>query len=302
MFKKFEKYIYILIALVIVAGLVDGYSRYISYQSCPVGYINIPYKDIKFCVAKYEMKKGPEARAVSHPKGLPWDNLTREEAISACKRNGDRYDLIDTIAWTDVARMIANVPENWSKGIIYEGHLNIGHASATPPRTLEASSDDDDSCYQLSEKCSLTQWKPMRRVHILPNQEIIWDFSGNVSEFMNDKFISKMRIESSYISMMNFKQPGFARFAPRANCTDPASKENLYCGYGWFWKANTLADPVIARGGHWDNKGDMAAGIFSAIVRLSDGEKYPKVGFRCVFEPMNRIKSIPELIEQLRDN
>ena len=232
---------------------------------------------------------------------MPWDNLTREEAISASKRNGDRYDLIDTIAWTGVARLIASVPENWSTQKIYEGHLNIGHASPVPPQTLEASSNDDDSCYQLSEKCSLSQWKPMRRVHILPNQEIIWDFSGNVSEFMNDKFISKTRIESSYISMMNFKNPGVARFAPRVNCNEPASKENYYCGYGWFWKANTLADPVIARGGHWDNKAEMSAGIFSAIVRLSDGERYPKVGFRCVFAPMKPINSIPELIEQLRD-
>ena len=89
-----------------------------SYQFNPGVYVEIPslkgYTEKPFYVAKYEMKKDEKTgKAVSTAKGLPWVNITRDEAVAECKKLGKNYDLITNAEWQTIARDIELVNKNW---------------------------------------------------------------------------------------------------------------------------------------------------------------------------------------------
>ena len=176
---------------------------------CPVGYIEIPkmsgYTDANFCVAKYEMKVSGSSY-ISKAGGLPARSDCRssgslfchKEILAACQNIGENYDLITNAEWQTIAKNIESVSENWDGGEKGKTSLNVGNASPSlgssttaiieaTENALEASEKDTEPCAYLSfAECSQTQWHFHRRTHQLSNGVLIWDFAGNVWEFVKD--------------------------------------------------------------------------------------------------------------------
>lgn len=293
MSKKTIVAISCLITLAIVAGAF--YLFYLKPQVCPMGYIDFDGPFERVCVAKYEMKQASGGIAVSRPTGAPWVNISRPQAIEACKKNGDRYDLISNEIWTLLARDIASVPENWSSGAEYIGRINNGHAYKTPNRALEASPDDNNSCYLLDTKCTRLEWKNNRRTHALPDNTVIWDFAGNVSEWIKD--VLPVQDTETFIgfSLAKFQNPPYSRFGPITNCDNPLV-ENMFCGYGVIQNIKDPRKTAVARGGHWNQAGPEVTGIFTTSIALRPKDQSPSLGFRCIYKPLKGVTSFRDLL------
>lgn len=272
----------ITIAVIIVALLVS--IKVFFKKSCPDNYVFYSSEGIQVCVAKYEMKKGSGDKAVSQAAGKPWMDITHQEAILACQKNGEGYDLIDNHTWTLLARDIASNKVNWDKENPYNGSLNIGHSDAIPDEALEASIKDEESCYLKKERCDLAHWKLQRRTHQLSSGEVIWDFAGNAAEWIKDTN-EKKQIEApqKYVSLVDVKDQRYQNFGPKEQCETPQVEFN-YCGLGYYW-THDVGRNGIGRSGYWKHKAPFMTGIFSLGVDVILEKRYDFMGFRCVYHP-----------------
>lgn len=254
----------------------------LNKKKCPLNYLALKTTDGQFCIAKYEMKKGQNGEAVSRPNQTPWMNITHDEAISACKKNGKGYDLVSNHLWTLVARDIADTKINWSTRIPYSGALNIGHADTEPDRALAASFNDNLSCFETNQNCSLAVWDLQRRTHTLSNGEIIWDFAGNAAEWIKD-LNDKKQIEApqGYISNIDPFDQRYSSFGPTKKCLTN-NVENYYCGLGYYW-THDVHKNAMGRSGFWKHKSAFMAGIFSLGVDVRSYRRYEFMGFRCIY-------------------
>ncbi len=250
---------------------------------CPADFVPVPalasYTSFGFCVAKYEARQAG-VRASLDPVATPWVSLNRAQAAEACKANGSGYELIRNAEWQSVAREIERVPGNWSGGAVGTGSLNTGHSDAAPNFVLAATADDADSCFATGQSCTSGIWNSQRRTHRLSNGEFIWDFSGNVWEWMLDDSAMAFNNEG-YISLMN-DQPVYpsgtkALFGPAGNYVSLNSGSYGGLGYALL----TANNGTIIRGGSFDER----SGIFSADTWDSPAAVWPNSGFRCVFHP-----------------
>ena len=276
------------------------------FVGCPTNFLKVPalspYTTSSFCVSKYEMKiQGqndgaqvydsalvPEARA----SGTPWTRITRESAALECQSLGTHYDLINNGQWQSVARNIESNNLNWSGEVIGSmGGINRGHSDNSPSAPLEASPNDDHSCFLTEETCSLTMWHEQSRVLKLKSGALIWDFAGNVWEFVKDlKSETAMGADSHLSQVSNSSHPytlsigGLSgttkvQFGPSGNYTALSGAPFGGLGFGYFSNFGTS----IMRGGNWDF-GANNSGIFATVFPF-DGGKGVNVGFRCVFAP-----------------
>ena len=92
--------------------------------------------------------------------------------------------MINNAEWITVASNIANVGTNWSNGTVGSGALNHGHTDGNPDDAL-AVTDDNDPCNGTGQTCSSSTWNNQRRTHVLSNSNDIWDFSGNLWEWVD---------------------------------------------------------------------------------------------------------------------
>ena len=138
---------------------------------------------LDFCVMKYEAKNEGE-NAVSKADTDPWTGLSQEQAKAKCNAIGPGYALISNQQWMTLASNIAENGANWTGGSSGSGQLIQGHSDANPGKGCPASEDDtlafvEGDCTPKAEGGDLTQ----KRTHILSNSAIIWDVSGNVSNW-----------------------------------------------------------------------------------------------------------------------
>lgn len=171
-----------------------------SFADCPQGYVSVPktpaYTTADFCIAKYEAKNSTNSlngsgAALSIAAGNPWTKIaqipiTRDAARAACQANGTRYDLIGDAEWNATAKNIESAGTNWSGGAPSSGSINQGNNDNLLLLPLAASLDTNP-CFGLTSTCSQSIWNAKRRTHTLTNGDIIWDFSGNVWEYLRDK-------------------------------------------------------------------------------------------------------------------
>lgn len=253
--------------------------------TCPTGYILVPanatYVTKSFCVAKYEMKDDGYGTAVSQAAGLPWGNIDRAGARGSCQALGEGYDLISNDQWQTIARNIAGVASNWSGNAVGSGELNRGHSDSSPNNALAASTDDvNGNCSGTSNLCSSTSWDSQRRTFLLSNGNIIWDFSGNFSEWVTNNSTASNGADG-FASTMSSGDIRQTRYGAAAGtfCATPGSTP--YCGMGFSY-FNYAAGSVI-RSGAFGN--GVNSGIFAAVLSLSPASSYSDIGFRCVFVP-----------------
>ena len=171
-----------------VGGQVGGEIISINEPSdCPSGYIPVPgsarYGQDGFCVMKYEAKK-VGGKAVSQASLTPWSDLTQEQAIAYSNSACSGCHLISESEWMTLAENILSVDENWTGGEVGNGKVYNGldqnwYGVFAVDGDGAASNDDEDGYYGLPSGRDDQE----RRTYYLTNGEVIWDLSGNYSEF-----------------------------------------------------------------------------------------------------------------------
>lgn len=179
-----------------------------QYQLCPSGYIKVPKRvDVgtdAFCVMKYEAKAWNISdsdgivssgevvdegclesdcstknwgvgsyKPGSGENGNPWRMLDVENAKAECRSLGDNYDLISNKEWMSIARNIEEQDENWSGnnvgvGCVFRGNVGV-----------------DDACSYDNDGPDKGSSRDSKASHTLSNSEVIYDFAGNVFEWVD---------------------------------------------------------------------------------------------------------------------
>ena len=170
------------------------------------------------------------------------------------------------------------VAVNWSEGSVGSGALNKGHTDNSPAANLDASHDDNDPCYKTEQTCSPTVWDRQRRTHVLSNGEVIWDFGGNVAEWVYDDYGSlgvNPSISVGYHDCNTLSENNRKLFCP----SDPTWDRTYGIGQVFGGSGGALY-----RGGdrYW---GGVLAGIFRASLDGPPTGTADTMGFRCVWKP-----------------
>lgn len=195
---------------------ITSVNRSPSPNDCPEGYIPVPgnylYDTVGskggFCVMKYEAKVDENGDGIgdtnqdcfvigawdARPTSCPIDNINQKlvstpqggsiwglslyAARDACDVVSDH--LITNDEWMTIARNMEVVPYNWIGGVVGENGFYTGHSDTNPYFVLEASFDDTDGYFGTLDDDSGDYNTSQRRTLKLTNNEIIWDFSGNM--------------------------------------------------------------------------------------------------------------------------
>jgi hypothetical protein len=278
----------------------------------------------EFCVMKYEAKilgedngfnptpapstSNPTQLPDSRPSGVPWVRISRNGARVACNNLNDGsgfiYSLITNAQWQSLARQIERAEDpdnpgvflNWQNGSRSGANaLNRGHTNgdSADPYTIAADANDTLGCVNIGSETFNSQpvaancggvWHLNKRTHILTNGKVIWDMSGNASEWVND--------DSSFGYGFNTY---WYTATDATGIAGPLGKPKAAFG-PWFddyWSKSTgvrgglgygytsYLNGTIVRGGCFDG-GDWT-GIFDALltngVTAGDWDSY--LGFRC---------------------
>ncbi|MEI7917819.1 MAG: hypothetical protein WCH58_00345 [Candidatus Saccharibacteria bacterium] len=173
-------------------------------SSCPTGFINVPgsatYGTSDFCVMKYEASRsdatavaqGTSTIPVSTAGVQPWVDVNRSTSISYAPNVAGctGCHLITLAEWLTIAQNVLSVPSNWSSGTVGSGYMFSGHNDLVPNNAVVTSSNDSDGYYltgNFSGDSSVNLYgvvgNSQRRTLTLSNGQIIWDLSGNLTEW-----------------------------------------------------------------------------------------------------------------------
>lgn len=125
------------------------------------------------------------------------------------------------------------------------------------------------------QTCSGSTWHFQKRTHNLSNGEVIWDFAGNLWEWIYDDYSTlgvSPAISTGWQEYNTMSETNRKLFGPsNGTWTSAQGIGQIYGG---------TAGPVL-RGGYWTF--GTHAGVFAAY--LYNGVTFPTLGFRCVWSP-----------------
>jgi len=295
-----------------------------SFKKCPVGYI--PVSD--FCVMKYDAKctnTDPKCvtsegvyknnapgcacegnyKVVSTADGapitfLPEDDGTQVGAKAYCKNSGGH--LMTNSEWMTIANDVAEVPANWCSGNGTNcGNppgtpgkiLANGHNDSSPSKALVAGPDNQPCFGTTTDGSNLCGGKSsQKRTLTLGNGEIIWDFAGNVWQWV-DATVPRKDEPRSITPGLGGQGWIWAEFTtvPYSNDYSPSnSKWDSVQGVGRIYHYNLVGDKdttlyTYIRGGNWRHGYD--SGAFTIHMQPVPGKtNIDDVGFRCVTSPV----------------
>lgn len=280
-----------------------------TYGACPDGFVEVPPNDFyevskPFCVMVYPAKakdkktgklfssgceaekcgdsdwaKGKAVQAVSAKEGVPWRNVTFNVAKKACEDLGEGYGLINNKEWMTIANDLEGVGENWTGGKVGEGSLIKGHSDGSPDEPC------DNTTENVGEACDKKGGDPAeRRVFKLSNGNTLWDFSGNLWEWV-DWEITFGRAASPAQAWVEFDkirpkiETGYeidVKWFRSAKNPKLDSKK----GIGMFWSGIPKGKSVATRSSRWNNKEN--SGIYTLDLSTSPERVSPNLTFRCV--------------------
>lgn len=264
----------------------------IKRDSCPSGYVLVPgdsdFGTSDFCVMKYEAQKSDIMQAVSVEGGLPWTDVSWWDAREACRRAGGH--LITNAEWMTIARNIEAQADNWQSGTVGEGCLYGGHMDNLPSGKL-ATSDDSNPYFGTNDsntdpiKCpfqrDVANRKASRRTMVLSNGEIIWDFSGNVWEWVDEQCSDGSGYTSTYWynigAWVDWTHAELSDY--ESYVAGPTSGYTLSNGVGRYYGC-TENENALRRGGGW--RAGATAGVFTASFGFPPSFSHSHTGFRCV--------------------
>lgn len=228
---------------------------------------------------------------VSTPGGspitfIPENDGTNISAKAYCKNSG--WHLITNDEWMTIANNVASVATNWcnkdgtgcgnapgSLGKI----LANGHNDSTPNKALEAGPDSDPTFGTLPN--------PQKRTLTLSNGQVIWDFAGNVWQWIDITIARKDEPRTIVPGFGNLRWtwgefqtvPQDSRYSP------PDPTWNSTNGIGRIYHFNSIGDTdttlyTFIRAGNWRHGYD--SGAFTVHMQpVPDKKGIDDVGFRC---------------------
>lgn len=290
----------------------NGISQELT-RVCPYGFIVVPgsttYSTSDFCVMKYEAKilgndNGLQQNyntsqvAESRASGVPWVNISQNNAIVASQTACDGCHLITEAEWMTIAQNVLNNPINWSSGTVGDGFIYSGHndsvrADGIVPLSLEgyavpipASNNDSDGYFGTGN--SAISGPNQKRTLTLSNGEVIWDLAGNAGEYSNASLGYSPELQpgidaegytwrqwNNALLQMNDlpvnSQPVSTGVVGITGLDSNNGIGRLYSSSSGWWRA-------YVRGGKI--RDSDSAGVLSLSFEIETGTRFSEVGFR----------------------
>lgn len=205
-----------------------------------------------FKVGKYTCSQVGDGIAVINPSLPPWVNITHGDAYKACVKSG--WIMMTELMRLAIATDITRQPENWTSGKVGEGNLFQGYRKHSwiddKPLPGNVEPDDPDE----------------RRWHVLSNGERIYDFAGNVWQWIfddvngdEDGVITSLKDDSISLTLPPFK-----------SCEKGAGYRHE--------KAPDWNDMCPVSGGDWGST--TGAGVWALALAGVRASSVDYVGFR----------------------
>lgn len=301
-------------------------------KKCPTGFVLVPgngaYGTEDFCVMKYDAKctntdpkcvtaegvyknnmPGCECQGkyqiLSTSAGapitfIPEDDGTEVSAKSYCTK--ESWHLITNPEWMTIARNVENVSDNWcnqdgtgcgntpgTAGKI----LANGHNDSVPGKALPGGSDDQ-ACFGTTadgtDKCGAKS--SQKRTLTLSNGETIWDFPGNVWQWVDITVARKDEPRTIVPGFGNSRWTwGEFQTVPYDTNIMPSNPNwNSKNGVGRIYHFNSQNDTdttkyTYIRAGNWRHGYD--SGAFTVHMEPVPAKtNIDDIGFRCATKPM----------------
>ncbi len=299
-----------------------------TITSCPDGYITVPgnpnYNTSAFCVQQYEARldngfisnagceEGDElnmstATLQHEPEISPLININMCAAKRICVNSGGH--LITNNEWMTIARNIEQVEDNWTGGsqgvgVIKRG--NIGRGSNLENYIIPEGGYMLESGFLFGGIIDFGENRNELAKLILSNGEEIWDFSGNLEEWVDLTIIESCDGDCNSgndTGGVQHESPGFENLTEKDwyeftdltrsglltyNQIKPFNNYNSEQGVGKIYitpgKANSKYGYTsnvhgVVRGGTYFD--DNAAGVFAMNFRWGPDYFSDSIGFRC---------------------
>ena len=306
--------------------IIQSISSPISKKAttCPSGFILVS----NFCVMKYDAKcTNPDPKCVtkegvydnslpgcacqnnfkvvSTPDGapitfLPEDDGTNASAKAYCKNAG--WHLITNDEWMTIANNVASVSANWCNkdgtgcgnpsGTIGKILAN-GHNDSVPARALPAGEDNQPCFGTTSDKSNTCGGKSsQKRTLTLDNGQVIWDFAGNVWQWIDITIARRDEPRTIVPGFGNSRWTWgeFQTVPQNPSYSPPDPTWNFTNGIGRIYHFNSTNDTdttlyTFIRAGNWRHGYD--SGAFTVHMQPIPGKtKIDDIGFRCVTDPI----------------
>jgi len=245
-----------------------------------------------FYVMKYEAKNNGGGSAVSTPGGVPWTTISQVAARAACVAFGSHLLTFEEARTIDVD--VSSQASNWMSGsagtgCMYGGHVQCSSGCNT---ALNASTDDGQGWWTGSadahnpaiQNCPFAinnAWgNETRRTYALSNGAVIWDWGGNVWEWMNNTcqrgtgagyWETSGGLEWTDASLQDYER---GKLGPTIGL--PWTSSNGIGKYVWGCGADGNG---ILRGNGWS--GSSNAGPFALDLSVGASLSAANIGFRC---------------------
>lgn len=243
---------------------MDSFNR----NSCPSGMIPVspsPADGMSgFCVDKYEAKN-VGGIATSQTASTPWVSIAQYTARAECIRAGKH--LITEKEWQAIAHNIEGVGWNWQGGVAGTNNMSDGHSDNSPANSLAASTDSDP-CSGTEQSCDVDTWSSQRRTYKLSNSEYIWDFGGNVWEWVDQMNYADYPVYNSTTSGWQICSTSGDGICGNTKTTNDQ----------WYRGGSSDLRGFI-RGGNWYS--GAHSGAFTLILVNAPAITSTNIGFRC---------------------
>ncbi|MDR3642852.1 MAG: hypothetical protein P4L74_04470 [Candidatus Doudnabacteria bacterium] len=231
---------------------------------------------------------------------------------SYCQQMG--WHLITNPEWMTIARNVEQVAANWCNadgtscgampGTLGKILAN-GHNNAQPAAALVASANDSQACFGTatdgSNTCDGTN--SQKRTLTLSNGEVLWDFAGNVWQWVDGSVLRKDepqsksngKLDIGWLSSEFAPGPGALLSVITGNGQGPSLGYDSFRPSNPAWNSNNGVGRIFhyssasetnttvygfIRGGQWDH--GAVDGAFSMhLTPVPDKTNIDDVGFRC---------------------
>ncbi len=169
--------------------------------------------------------------------------------------------------WQAIAHNVEDVGWNWNGGVAGTNQMSDGHSDNVPANSLAASTDSDP-CSGTGQTCSETTWNTQRRTYKLSNGNYIWDFGGNVWNWVD-------QVNEDEYPVYNSPAAGWQACSTNGDgiCGNTRTTNDQ-----WY-RGGTTATRGFVRGGGWGN--GTYGGAFCLGLDHAPTYTHASLGFRC---------------------